>query len=47
MNFKLPMELYRQLKWLANTTYGQTMNKIVVVAVEEKVAEMLKERGVK
>lgn len=46
LNFKIPEELYLRLKWLSETTYGETMTSIIISALEEKTAEMLKSRGV-
>lgn len=44
-NFKLPVQLLAKLKFLSETTYGETQTSIVRRAVEEAVAKMLKERG--
>lgn len=46
VNFKLPRELDLKLHWLAETTYGYNKTRIVIEALEEKIATMLKERGV-
>ncbi len=45
MNFKCPIELFAQTRWLAQTTYGYTMTRIIIEALQEKNAQMLKDRG--
>ncbi len=47
VNFKLPANLFAKLKYIAETTYGSNMTKIVIEALEPKVDKMLKERGIK
>lgn len=44
-NFKLPNKLGAKLKYLGDTTYGESMTSIVTAAVEQQVEKMLKERG--
>lgn len=44
MNFKCPIELFAQTRWLAQTTYGYTMTRIIIEALQEKNAQMLKDR---
>lgn len=44
-NFKLPVALLAKLKFLGETTYGESQTSIVKKALEETVARMLKERG--
>ena len=44
MNFKCPIELFAQTRWLAQTTYGYTMTRIIIEALQEKNAKMLKDR---
>lgn len=43
--FKPSEALHLKLKFLGETTYGMTMQKIVVDAVEQRVAALLKARG--
>lgn len=43
--FKPSEALHLKLKFLGETTYGMTMQKIVVEAVEERVNALLKARG--
>jgi hypothetical protein len=45
-NFKLPNKLAAKLKFLGETTYGESMTSIVTQSVERRVAKMLKERGI-
>lgn len=45
MNFKCPIELFAQTRWLAQTTYGYTMTRIIIEALQEKNEKMLKDRG--
>ena len=49
INFMLrPSEtLHAKLKYLGETTYGSSMHKIAIEAVEHAVEKMLKERGIK
>lgn len=44
--FKPSEVLHLKLKFLGETTYGMTMQKIIVEAVEERVAALLKARGI-
>lgn len=44
--FRLPLELHLQLKWLGETTYGESMTDIVITALEKEVALRLRDRGV-
>lgn len=43
-NFKLPRRLAAKLKYVGDTTYGETMTSIVAAALEAKLEKMLKER---
>lgn len=43
-NFKLPSKLSAKLKYLGETTYGESMTSIVTSALEQRVEKMLKER---
>jgi hypothetical protein len=43
-NFKLPRRLAAKLKYVGDTTYGETMTSIVAAALEVKLEKMLKER---
>lgn len=43
-NFKLPRKLAAKLKYVGDTTYGETMTSIVASALESKLEKMLKER---
>lgn len=45
VSYRLPRELYLQLKYLGDTTFGKSMNDIVVEAVEKEVDRRLRERG--
>lgn len=45
-NFKLPAPLYAKMRWLAQTTYGYTMTRLVIEALEAKMDEMLEQRGI-
>lgn len=42
---RLPLELYEKLKFLGETTYGESMNAIVIGAIQREVARRMKERG--
>ena len=44
-NFKLPVALLAKLKFLGETTYGESQTSIVKKALELMVEKMLKERG--
>lgn len=46
-NIKVPEDIYLRLKWLGETTYGTNMTQIAIEALAERVASMLKERGIK
>lgn len=45
-SFKIPTQLFLKLKFLGDTTYGSNMTKILLEALEPKVEQMLKERGI-
>lgn len=45
LNLRLPVALLAKLKFLGETTYGESQTSIVKKALEEKMARMLKERG--
>lgn len=45
VSYRLPRELYLQLKYLGDTTFGKSMNDIVVEAIEKEVDRRLRERG--
>jgi hypothetical protein len=47
VNFRLPVNLYQQLKYLGQTTYGESMNSIVIGAIGDRVTKMLKDRDSK
>ena len=44
VSYRLPLELYQQLKWLGDTTFNASMNDIVVAAIETEVARRLVDR---
>lgn len=44
VSYRLPLELYQQLKWLGDTTFNASMNDIVVAAIEAEVARRLVDR---
>lgn len=46
VNFRIPAMLFLQLKWLGDTTYGETMTSIILKAVSDEVDRRLKERGI-
>lgn len=46
VNFKLPTALYLRLKYLGETTYGESMTSIVTGVIEKEVDRRLAERGV-
>jgi hypothetical protein len=43
-NFKLPSKLGAKLKYLGDTTYGESMTSIVIEALTHKLDKMLKEK---
>lgn len=46
-NLRLPEDLHVRLKWLGDTSYGESMHSIATEAVAKEVAKRLKERGLK
>lgn len=47
VNLRLPARLALQLKFLGETTYGSSMNKIATESIQATVKKMLSERGIK
>lgn len=45
-NFKLPVALLAKLKFLGETTYGESQTSIVRKSLEQTLEKMLKERGI-
>lgn len=45
VNFKIPIDLYKKLKYLGGTTYNGSMTSIVVNALEKEVGLLMIERG--
>lgn len=45
-SFRLPTELFLKLKFLGDTTYGSSMSKILIEALEPQIDKLLKERGI-
>lgn len=43
--FRLPAELAEKLKYLGGTTFGESINSIVIAALEKEVRRLLKERN--
>ena len=43
--FRLPAELAEKLKYLGGTTYGETINSIVIAALEKEAKRLFKERN--
>lgn len=41
---RLPAELFLQLKWLGETTYGSSMNSICIEAIRHEVHKLVRER---
>ena len=39
MTVRLPMEMYQELKWYGETTYGASMNDIVIQALIEELGK--------
>lgn len=39
MTVRLPMEMYQELKWYGETTYGTSMNDIVIAALVEELGK--------
>lgn len=42
-SIRLPREIYQKLKYLGETTYGESMNDIAMAAIEREVNRRLKE----
>lgn len=45
INCRLPQSLLAKLKFLGETTYGESQTSIIKKSLEETIAKMLKERG--
>ena len=45
LNADIPAVLHAKLRWVAQSTYGMTMKKVIVQALEEAVEKALKEMG--
>lgn len=43
---RIPKSLHMKVKFLGETTYGDSMNKIMQRAIEREVKEMLRKRGI-
>jgi hypothetical protein len=44
-NFRIPIELYKKLKWFGATTFGSNMTSIVIEALEIHLNKLDKDRS--
>lgn len=46
VNFKCPPDIFKELHWFAETTYGYTMTRILLEGARMKLDEMRKAKGI-